>query len=281
MWKALAVEDCQETSQLIERSLAGVCEVVAARSAREAFELLEGPLPDLILLDVELPDGDGYQICSRLQGNDRTAAIPVVFLTARSSPQDKVAAFFLGADDYVSKPFEPLELRARVSARLNKERLRAQRENRLERGPLRIDLDRFRATARDAEGERVLDLTPHEFRILHVLAAHPDRVFTRLQLLERVWDGAAVVERTIDTHMSNLRRKLGPHGRCIRSVRGVGYRLSILEPEPHRADGDDPPAADAPSARTCRETFACAPRKLKSAIRCLRARGANRRRSRS
>jgi two-component system alkaline phosphatase synthesis response regulator PhoP len=230
MWKALVVEDCADTRRLIARALAGLCEIIEARGVREADLRLEQHRPDLVLLDVSLPDGDGYELCSRLQGNEETAHVPIVFLTARSASQDKVVAFSLGADDYVSKPFDPLELRARVSARLAKHQAHTERKGHLRRGALRIDLDSFRAYLVVEGGEEnELALTRHEFRILHTLASQPERVFTRAQLLERVWSNVAVGPRTVDAHVSNLRRKLGPQSECIESIRGVGYRFRVFD----------------------------------------------------
>lgn len=188
----------------------------------EASGEIERRPPDLVLLDVSLPDGEGYQLCSSLQGDPATQDIPIVFLTARSDTRDKVTAFRLGADDYLEKPFQPEELRARVESRIAKAVRRRRGEEVIQRGPLRIDLARHCVST---SGGPEIELTSHELRLLHHLATHEERVLTRSQLMEAVWGDTVVLERTVDSHISNLRRKLGESGERIRSVRGVGYRF--------------------------------------------------------
>lgn len=225
VWQVLAVEDDLDVQKLVQRALGRVAEVRCAGALSEATEEIRRRRPDLVLLDVALPDGEGYQLCSELQADDSTQDIPIVFLTARGEARDKITAFRLGADDYVEKPFEAEELRARVESRIEKQARRRQREQVIHRGELRIDVTRHRV-ARFVGSEPVeLDLTPHEFRLLHHLASHEDRVFTRAQLMEEVWNGVIVAERTVDSHISNLRRKLGSAGELISSVRSVGYRF--------------------------------------------------------
>ena len=177
-----------------------------------------------MLLDVTLPDGDGYHVFESLRGEGLGAEIPVVFLTGRGEPRDKVRAFDLGADDYVVKPFEPLELRARVEARLAKR----PSPTVLMRGPLRIDPTRMRVEL--VEGG-ALDLTPNEFRVLFRLAKEPGRARSRDELLQALWGDTAVTPRTIDTHIYSIRTKLGPHRGHIETVSRVGYRFSEKNPD--------------------------------------------------
>jgi two-component system phosphate regulon response regulator PhoB len=226
MKPVLVVEDFVDTQRLIARALAPELVPRMAGSVREALDLLERETPELALLDLSLPDGDGFEICAALQREERTRDVPVIFLTARGETRDKVMAFSLGADDYVEKPFDPTELRVRIASRLQKRRAAAARAEMMWKGPLRIDLGSYRAYERGTDGsEEDLGLTPHELRLLHHLASHEGRVRTRKDLLEAAWGGVVVSERTVDTHLSNLRKKLGGSGRCIESVRGVGYRF--------------------------------------------------------
>jgi len=222
-WNVLAVEDQEPVQQLISRALEGRVRVRFAEGVDEALRRLDEERPDLVLLDVALADGDGFQLCSLLRDDDRFRDVPVIFVTGRGATADKVLAFSLGADDYVEKPFDLRELRARVEARLRRREESAASAEIVQRGDLRLDLARFRAFGIEEGRERDLDLTVHEFRLLQHLASREERVQSRCQLVEAVWGDVVVNERTVDSHMSNLRRKLGPLGVYLRAIRGVGY----------------------------------------------------------
>lgn len=224
MHKILVVEDNRLEQELIRACLGDSYALRFVAEARAVGEALREHVPDLVLLDVTLPDGDGYDVFSSLRGEGLGSEIPVVFLTGRDAPQDKVRAFSLGADDYVVKPFEPLELRARVETRLAKRAAPPV----LERGPLRIDPTRMRVDLLEG-GE--LDLTPNEFRILFRLAETPSRALSREALLEALWGDTAVTPRTIDTHIYSIRSKLGAKRYCIETVSRVGYRFSEKAPD--------------------------------------------------
>jgi len=225
MARILVVEDSSEERHLIARALASGERLVFAASVAEGLERLRSEVFDLALLDVTLPDGDGFQLLSLLRNDERLGELPVVFLTARSATPDKVLAFSLGAEDYLEKPWDPQELRARVQARLRRLQAASEQAPVLRRGDLCLDLGSYRLFACSGDVETELELTPHEFRLLYRLASREDQVFDRAHLLEAVWGSTVVTERTVDTHVYNLRRKLGPYGRCIESVRGVGYRF--------------------------------------------------------
>jgi DNA-binding response OmpR family regulator len=232
MRNVLVVEDCLDTWRLIERALGAhfaLRHCPALESARAA--LAEGK-PDLVLLDIGLPDGDGMALCSELRIDESTRHVPVMFLSARNSVDTKVTAFGLGADDYVEKPFDPSELRARVSARLRRIKSLEKQSSVRVHGPLRIDRDRFKAHVLENGQSHDLDLTAHELRLLSALAEAPGRVFTRSQLASALVGECVITERTIDTHLCNLRRKLGPARDLIETVRGAGYRL--IEPPASR-----------------------------------------------
>ena len=184
---------------------------------------LTSSVPDLVVLDLMLPDADGLDVCKELKRDGRTAHIPVVMLTARGEEFDRVLGLEIGADDYVTKPFSPKELVARVKAVLRRnEQQRVGNGIELPQGVV-IDPNRFEVTV----GGRKADLTTTEFKILSILAERRGWVFSRDEILNRLWgDEKSVLDRTIDVHVTNLRKKLGKAGRLIENVRGVGYKLS-------------------------------------------------------
>ncbi|HPI93514.1 MAG TPA: response regulator transcription factor [Deltaproteobacteria bacterium] len=177
--------------------------------------------PDLIILDLMLPGLDGFEICRILRRNEQYARIPIIMLTAKDHEADKVEGLEIGADDYVTKPFSPKELIARVKAVLR--RSEPGKTDFISIGDsIVIDPERFEVKV---EGETIT-LTPVEFKILHLLAQSPGKVFTRDRILDHLWGNEkAVLDRTVDVHIKNLRDKLGDSGDIIRNVRGVGYKL--------------------------------------------------------
>jgi len=191
-------------------------------SATALFNVLQTELPNLIILDLMLPDMDGMEVCKLLRSHSRTSRIPIIMLTARGEVSDRVLGLELGADDYVTKPFSPRELVARVKAVLRRLEQEEAEEILQVGGILSVNPKRFEVFVK---GKRV-SLTPTEFRILTVLVRRKGWVFTREQLLENLWGGEKiVVDRTIDVHIKNLRDKLGDAGKLIKSVRGVGYKI--------------------------------------------------------
>ncbi|MBP1769405.1 MAG: response regulator with CheY-like receiver domain and winged-helix DNA-binding domain, partial [Candidatus Aminicenantes bacterium] len=172
-------------------------------------------------LDLMLPETDGLEICRQIRRSERLAGIPVIMLTAKGDESDKVVGLELGADDYVTKPFSVKELVARIHAVLRRP-AGGEAARRIALGPLVVDLDKFETAV---EGAKV-DLTATEFKILQLLASKPGRVFTRDQILDHLWgDEKAVVDRTVDVHIRNLREKLGPAAALIKNIRGVGYKV--------------------------------------------------------
>ena len=224
----LIVEDCADTRRLIERALSGQFALRHADDLASARVALAESRPELVLLDIGLPDGDGMALCSEMRSDEATRGVPVIFLSSRNAVDTKVTAFGLGADDFVDKPFNAAELRARVSARLRRNRSLEKDSSLRVVGPLRIDRDRFKAHRLEDGTEHDLDLTAHELRLLAALAETPGRVLSRAQLARVLVGDCVITERTIDTHLCNLRRKLGPLREWIETVRGVGYRL--MEP---------------------------------------------------
>ncbi len=221
----LIIEDEPAIQELLSSTLTRAGhQVIRADDGESAQRLLREALPDLVLLDWMLPGLSGMDIARRLRAEERTRAIPIIMLTARGEEQDKVAGLEVGADDYVTKPFSPRELVARIKAVLRRRAPQAT-EDPVEQGGLRLDP----ATHRVSAGDQALSLGPTEFRLLHFLMTHPERVHSRAQLLDRVWgDHVFVEERTVDVHIRRLRSALEPtgHDRLIQTVRGAGYRLS-------------------------------------------------------
>ena len=186
------------------------------------YRSLTGEPPDLIILDLMLPGADGFEVCKYLKGHGKLAAIPIIMLTAKTEETDKVLGLELGADDYVTKPFSPRELVARVKAIL---RRHADKESpkRIDLGGLAtLDSERYEV---ETEGKK-LELTPTEFKILQLLATRKGRIFSREQILDHLWgQDKTVVDRTVDVHIRHLREKLGKASSLIKNVRGVGYKV--------------------------------------------------------
>lgn len=223
MGGVLVVEDCADTRKLIERALGSQFSLRPCEGLAEARAALAEGTPDLVILDIGLPDGDGMALCSELRSDETTRGVPVIFLSSRNAVDTKVTAFGLGADDFVDKPFNAAELRARVAARLRRSFEKDQALRVI--GPLRIDRARFKAHRVENGVEHDLDLTAHELRLLVALAETPGKVLSRAQLARVLVGDFVITERTIDTHLCNLRRKLGPLRDWIETVRGVGYRM--------------------------------------------------------
>jgi two-component system phosphate regulon response regulator PhoB len=223
----LVVEDEPAIQELISAALQHAGHrVMRAYSAEEAVPLVNGTLPDVVLLDWMLPGTSGIEFARRLRGDERTRDLPVIMLTARGEEQDKVAGLEAGADDYLTKPFSPRELVARIKAVLRR-RAPQMTEDCVEVEGLRIDPVTHRVTANG----QPLDLGPTEFRLLHFFMTHQERVFNRTMLLDQVWgDHVFVEERTVDVHIRRLRAVLEStgHDRLIQTVRGSGYRFSAM-----------------------------------------------------
>ncbi|MGE0614444.1 MAG: response regulator transcription factor [Bacteriovoracia bacterium] len=228
MYHILVVEDGADTRLLLKKALSGIAaELHFAETLEAARAELTQIRPHLIILDIELPDGDGLQFCSELQAQGDFTDVAYLFLTGQKSTPQKVAAFAMGAEDFIEKPFNPVELKARVEARLRKLAQRLREEQVLVRGDLTLNATSHRAFLKGPKGEESIALTPREFRLLFYLARHEDHVLTRDQILSAVWgDAAQVFDRTVDTYISNLRRKLKTASSYLEAVPGTGYRFT-------------------------------------------------------
>lgn len=221
----LVVEDEQPIREMIGFALgrAGY-DMSEAADVSEAYEVIADRVPDLILLDWMLPGASGIDLARRLKRDELTRDIPIILLTARGEEEDKVAGLDAGADDYVTKPFSPRELIARIKAVLRRVTPEAE-DGEIDINGLVLDPASHRVMA---EGEPI-EMGPTEFRLLEFFMTHPERVYSRSQLLDRVWGrNAYVEERTVDVHILRLRKSLTPsgHDKLIQTVRGAGYRFS-------------------------------------------------------
>lgn len=228
-----------EDETAIRELLSFICEkegwrTIKAGSLQEADQTIKKIKPDLILLDVMLPDGSGFDWLIRLKREESTREIPVIMLTARGDEIDRVQGLESGADDYVVKPFLPRELIARIRVVLRRnhapstvDTITDDHADRLNRGPLMLDESRFEASV---EGE-VLKLSVKEFRLLYLFAKHPGRVLSRAQVLNAIWGNQIVDLRTVDVHMLRLRKALSGTAaeNMLETVRGVGYRFRFDE----------------------------------------------------
>jgi two-component system phosphate regulon response regulator PhoB len=220
----LIVEDEAAIQELVAVHLdhAGY-RVLRAANVSEAQAQMRDALPDVVLLDWMLPGRSGFDFARELRAGSRTKGVPIIMLTARGGEQDKVAALEAGADDYVTKPFSPRELLARIKAVLRR-RAPQLTGDAVEVAGLKLDPESHQVTGR---GRRV-SLGPTEFRLLHFLMTHPDRVYSRTRLLDAVWgDHIFIEERTVDVHVRRLRAALEPtgHDTLVETVRSAGYRF--------------------------------------------------------
>ena len=185
-------------------------------------------MPDLIILDLMLPDADGIEICKNLKKRDEYSSIPIIMLTAKGEETDKILGLEFGADDYVTKPFSPRELVARVKAVLRRQD-KSDESGKFDIGEiLKIDTEKHEVAVK---GQKI-ELTSTEFRILKLFISNKSKVFSRYDILDYLWgDEKIVLDRTIDVHIKNLREKLGESGQLIKNIRGIGYKLEAHHDE--------------------------------------------------
>ncbi len=235
MANILVVEDHDDSFRLVERVLASMANLTRASQISEAQKLLATEIYDLVILDLRLPDGDGFSLIHEVQKKLGQRRLPFLVLSSSSQLQDKLTGFDLGAVDYIVKPFEPLELKARVVTRLAERPAAAL----MRVGDLEVDVSSYRAYEYAGEKKIELHLTQIEFKLLKLFLEHPRQLFTREQLLDLIWGEEVYVDhRTVDAHISRLRKKITSENTAIKSVHGQGYRLdlsdsvSVLQPSP-------------------------------------------------
>lgn len=231
MDKILVIEDDKDIAELIEFNLrAENYRVELSHNGKEGLQRAQKAPPDLILLDLMLPDLSGLEICKELKRNDRTKHIPILMVTAKGTEVDRVVGFELGADDYLAKPFSTRELTLRVKAILRRTQSKgAETPGEIQFGILSLDPSKYEVRV---QGE-LAKLTALEFKLLKYLLDMKGRVATRDMLLDRVWGyDSELNTRTVDTHIKRLREKLGEAGKYIETLRGLGYRfVDILPPQ--------------------------------------------------
>ncbi len=225
MGKILIVDDEPDIVELVKINLEkNGFDVISSYTGREIFNLFKKFSIDLVILDLMLPDIDGLEICKILKSENETKNIPIIMLTAKDTEIDKVLGLELGADDYITKPFSPRELVARVRAVLRRTRKPSDESILKFDNILKIDLKKFEVFV---NGKKI-NLTTTEFKLLKALAIRRGEVLSRNELLDYIWGSEKIViDRTIDVHIKHLRGKLGKVGKFIKNVRGVGYKLDL------------------------------------------------------
>lgn len=223
MGTILLVDDDPTTHSIIKGVLDKGMKLVSCYSIAEATAHIEsGETPALAIIDRMLPDGDGLDFCTKIRSIERMSEIPVIFFSGKGTETDKVGGLFAGADDYICKPVGALELKARIHARLKSS------SKKIVIGALTINLSAHRAFVEVAGALKEIDLTRLEFKMLVTLIQSPDQVFSRDQLLTAVWGANAhLSDRVVDTHLSNLRKKIAGAGVRFEAIRGEGYRLLV------------------------------------------------------
>lgn len=225
MSRILLVDDCKEVYTMVKQTTEQIAELIWAKSLREAHSELSERTFDLLILDVELPDGNGIEFCSNLHSTNKDIA--VFFLTDHVSLAEKVMGFSAGADDYISKPISQLELRARLESRLRKSKHHSHSNDKYKWKELQINKGRQEVLITDNGTEHKVDLTALEFKILVYFAIHPGIVIPRDQILNDIWgQDIHIYQRSVDTHVSKLRKKLGVISRIVESIHGCGYKFN-------------------------------------------------------
>jgi|SRR5581483_431476 two-component system alkaline phosphatase synthesis response regulator PhoP len=230
--RILVVDDDRQIVRLVKTYLEEAnYSVLAAYDGEDALRVIRRERPDLIVLDIQLPGQDGWEITRRMRSDETLKAIPILMLTARVEDSDKILGLELGADDYLTKPFNPREVVARVRAILRRAQGPPAGARILQHGALRLDLDQHRFSLND----QVIELTPTEFALLKAFMENPRHAFTRQELIEKAMGYAYEgLDRTLDSHIKNLRKKIevdASEPRYIETVFGVGYRFRIPEEE--------------------------------------------------
>lgn len=223
MEKILVIEDNKDYQFLIQTCLSPEYKVILASTGKQGVDLAREFKPDLILLDIQLGEIDGFEVCHLLKGQKETANTPIVFLSSRGDTHSKVMGFDLGADDYVQKPFEAEELKARVKVRIKQNQVRKEGTPSFELQGLRIDFLGHRVYIQEKE----VAFSALEFKLLSFFVRNPDRVLSREKILNNVWGvDTFVTDRVVDSHIRSIRKKLGPFKDHIESIYGEGYRFN-------------------------------------------------------
>lgn len=228
MKSILVVEDSEEIQMIVERSLSNFYRVTLVGSLSQARSYIQKLKFDLIILDLSLPDGDGLQFCSELKSSSQACEIPVIILSAKNSIKDKAEGFQLGIEDYITKPFDPSELKIRIESRLKKISEFKRHSDQIEVGNLMLDLSSRSISC--INDNKNIDLSTKEFAILVYLARHIEQVKSRQDIINAVWgQGCHMTNRTIDSHICRIRKKIASDILNIEAITSSGYKLSISQ----------------------------------------------------
>ena len=226
MSKILLVEDSEDSFNLIRRAISPELELDWRSTYFEASSAIQKNKYDLVLLDVILPDGSGIDLANSIQALSHLNLTPIIFISTKDTVNDIVTGFSAGADDYITKPFNIMELKARINSKLKKMELLNGYKKKLKLGPLNVNLTSHSVYIKQNQQEEKLDLTPIEYKILIYLLSQPGQVFSRSEILDKIWGkNVYVYPRSVDTHVSKLRKKLGYYADLIESVHGSGYKI--------------------------------------------------------
>jgi DNA-binding response OmpR family regulator len=224
----LCIDDTPEVQIMVRRTFANSAKVVSAETLSDGYLQLSQNNIDLILLDLNLPDGDGLQLFNKIHSEEKYENIPIIILTSKGQIQDKIMGFHLGAEDYIVKPFDPAELKIRVETRVNRYQVSKLNESIVHVGNLIINQFEQRVSINSGSSAQDIDLTTTEFRILSYLAKHKDHVVTREQIISATWKhGYSISDRTIDSHISRIRKKIQKSEFNISAIQGVGYKFCL------------------------------------------------------
>ena len=232
MYRILCVEDSAEVQIVLKRTLGSSHEIVLASTLQEARLALEKTNFDMVVLDINLPDGDGLRFCSELKASNELKDIPVMILTSNHTINDKTLGFQLGIEDFLEKPFDPIELRLRIESRLKKIFDQKNAESIMVIGNLKINHSSQRVEVDFESTVQAVELSSTEFRILNYLARNVDHVKSREQIINEVWGNSVhLLDRTIDSHLSRIRKKIIKSNCTIEAIPSVGYRFSLKKNE--------------------------------------------------
>jgi len=222
----ILIEDDAGIRELVSAALGDRYQIVTAKSCQEGEKLLQQKRYDLILLDISLPDGDGFRLCAQIRNTTENRKTPVIFLTGRTEVPDKVHGFSVGGDDYLTKPFHIDELTARIDARLKAVRQAGEETEQVKVGNLRLSFNSHSIWITEGANERTVEATPIEFKLMAFFVRHPNHLYARTDLIHEIWgDEAEISERSVDSHISNLRKKLSGSSHTIQSIHGRGYKF--------------------------------------------------------
>jgi DNA-binding response OmpR family regulator len=224
--KVLCIEDDPTIQTLIRAALLNF-KVFPAHSIAQAESLLKSEDFSALLVDIQLPDGDGLRFLTKLKGQGEFAKMPILILSHHSEISNKVMAFSFGAEDFIGKPFDPIELNARVSAKVKKSLAENEEARTRQVGDLLIDFDRMKAFRICKESEKDIDVTNIELKILSLLTKRPEQVYSRENILDQVWGPTYISDRTVDSHIAHLRQKLSGSSVQLETAKNIGYFITI------------------------------------------------------